>query len=85
MRADGLAGECRLLGDLRQTDGTLGPLLWDHLVTMGVHINSSRTICALVAVLIGPQKRCFGQVCTSVGGNSLACRVQFPTTLLLSL
>ena len=39
----GLADKPRLLSDLQQPPGTLGPLLGDHLVTMGVHINSCST------------------------------------------
>ena len=35
----GLTEKSRFLGDLRQPPGTLGPLLGDHLVTMGVRIN----------------------------------------------
>ena len=35
----GLAEKLQFLGDLRVPGGTLGPLLGDPLVTMGLHIN----------------------------------------------
>ena len=34
----GLAKKLRFWGDLRQSPGTLGPLLGDHLATMGAHV-----------------------------------------------
>ena len=54
------------------TRETWGPLLGDHLVTRGVCITSCCTRQALLVVLIGPQNRCFGPVCTAIGGASSA-------------